>query len=106
MNNVMMIGRYQLGNLQRHDARFTLVLVEDEPGNYQPPTPESQALLRGVVRLRPDEVLNHVRAMSVSNDHPIVLISEDDGKSMAAASQLDADSFINVFVYAGGVKEL
>lgn len=95
------IGRYQLDNLQKNRVMFLFLDLSEGQTTIVDAT-----LLSGSQRVRAYEVLNFVKSLGVSTNHPIVLICENGSKSMAAALELEANSFINVFVVDGGTSKL
>jgi rhodanese-related sulfurtransferase len=104
MSNVMQIGEYQLGNLQRNKVTFLFLDLRSEEKRQIEGV--GHWLLSDAIAVEPEAVLAAVKEKNVANSHPIVLVCETGSKSMDAAQVLDQNSYMNVFVIMGGTKDL
>lgn len=99
MSEIMKIGEYQLRNLI--ESRTPFLYLDLRTVNES-----DHELLAGSIKINPQDVLATVRAKGVATDGPIILICETGTVSTAAAIELSENSYINVFVIAGGLEAL
>jgi rhodanese-related sulfurtransferase len=104
MENVAKIGRYQLENLLKNNIGFVFLDLRSPESRAM--GPQGLHLLAGSVPVELDLVLAHVRGLGCPPHAPIVLICENGTKSVAAARELEQNSYINVFVFEGGTDAL
>ena len=94
----VLIGRYQLENLQKNRVGFLFLDVSERPSSHD--------LLAGRQSVQASDALAFLAAQGVKPDAPIVLICETGAISVGVAKVFEQNSFINVFVIDGGLEGL
>jgi len=101
----MTIGSYQLQNLINARSQFHYFNLS-EPPQDRDSSPLLSRFLVGSRLIVGAAVLEELHALGVASDAPIVLICENGLKSVAVATVLAQNSFINVFVVENGIAGL
>ena len=95
--DVVRIGQYQLENLQMNRVHFLyLDLRTDRSENT------GHAYLARSQAVDAGDALAFVLGQNLPKETPIVLICENGSKSLGVALELEANSYINVYVVEGG----
>ena len=104
MSEVMLIGEYQLANLQRHMAKFLFLDLRAE--GLRQAQGAGHWLLANALPVSPDSALDVVRHSSIGFDHPIVILCENGSQSESLGRTLSASGYLNVFAIMGGSASL